>query len=69
MFSPLQIFYHDHLKDYCYGNDTQKQLVAMDPFEDVLLHKLSCIELIEDLAKDESIEDQGIPQLLTRIEY
>ena len=69
MFSPLQIFYHDHLKDYGYGNDTQKQLVAMDPFADVLLHELSSIKLIEDLAKDESIEDQGIPHLLTHIEY
>ena len=36
----------------------------MDPFADVLLHELSSIELIEDLAKDESIEDQGIPHLL-----
>ena len=39
----------------------------MDPFVDVLLHELSCIELIEGLAKDENIEDQGIPYLL--IEY
>ena len=41
----------------------------MDPFEDVLLRELSCIDLIEDLAKDESIEDQGIPHFLTHIAY
>lgn len=46
-----------------------KTTVAMDPFADVLLHELSSIKLIEDLAKDESIEDQGIPHLLTHIEY
>ena len=47
------------MKDYGYGND---------PFNYVLFLELSCIEIIEDLTKDESIEDQIVIHLLSHIE-
>ena len=55
----LKKFYENHLKDYGYGND---------PFNYVLFLELSCIEIIEDLTKDESIEDQIVIHLLSHIE-
>ena len=53
-------FYHHHLKDYGYGYDPQKQLIPMYPFKHILLLKFSCIEFIEHLTKDKSIEDQCV---------
>jgi len=55
------IFNHGHLNNYCEYGDAQEQWISEDSSKDVelSLFEQSCVELIEHLHEDKSLEDEG----------